>query len=99
MGTADARGQQAGNCADSFRVNPRKIINFLELQGLFDAHCGPAYSAVEGSPHLPRVCAAVNRRASPLLVDRASVAPASPTGLIHGQGNFRGTPKARARAA
>src|SRR6267378_4985151 len=38
-----------------------------EREGLFDTLRGPAYSAVEGSPHLPRVCAAVSRRASQLL--------------------------------
>ena len=44
-----------------------------ECERLFDTLRGPAYSAVEGSPHLPRVCAAVSRRASSLLVDRALV--------------------------
>ncbi len=45
---------------------------------LFDTLRAPAYSAVEGSPHLPRVCVAVSRRASPLLTGRALVALAPP---------------------
>ena len=45
---------------------------------MFDTLRAPAYSAVEGSPHLPRVCAADGRRASPLLAGRALVALAPP---------------------
>lgn len=44
---------------------------------LFDTLRPPAYSSVEGSPHLPRVCAADSRRASPLLAGRALVALAA----------------------
>src|SRR5258708_31669259 len=56
---------------------------------LFDTLRGPAYSADEGSPHLPRVCAAVSRRASPLLAGRALVALAPPDGVRSmATGNF-----------
>ena len=56
---------------------------------MFDTLRGPAYSADEGSPHLPRVCAAVSRRASPLLAGRALVALAPPDGVRSmATGNF-----------
>jgi Helix-turn-helix domain/Domain of unknown function (DUF4115) len=55
---------------------------------LFDTLRGPAYSAVEGSLHLPRVRAAVSRRTSQLRVDRVGRLTSPDKVRFMARGNF-----------